>query len=82
MSTTTKTAQLEDLNVHEKRRIQEAAGYARRLHPGPLGELAAREILAYAEFGYRFKQDALIPQLIEQIRAEWLGWLGTESKSA
>ena len=35
--------------------------------PGPLGELAARELIAYAEFGYRGARDALVPQLVRQV---------------
>ena len=43
--------------------------HARRTVAGPLGELAARELTAYAEFGYRGTGDALVPQLARQILA-------------
>ena len=43
-----------ELQPHERSRYRPAAGHARRVYPGPLGELAYRELIAYAEFGYRF----------------------------
>ena len=43
-----------ELQPHERSRYRAAAGHARRVYPGPLGELAYRELIAYAEFGYRF----------------------------
>lgn len=57
------------LELHEQSRMIAAAGHARRVHPGPLGELAARELTAYAEFGHRFGADELIPQLAAQVLA-------------
>jgi hypothetical protein len=48
-----------------------AAGlHARRLYPGPLGELVFRELTAYADFGYQFAADALIPRLAAEILAK------------
>jgi len=52
---------------HEISRLRAAAAHARRAIPGPLGELAARELIAYAEFGYRGARDALVPQLVRQV---------------
>jgi hypothetical protein len=57
------------LAVHERSRVRAAALHARRTYPGPLGELAYRELVAYAEFGYRFSTDALIPRLVAEILA-------------
>ncbi len=57
------------LRLHESSRIRAAALHARRRYPGPLGELVARELTAYAEFGYRFAADALIPRLVTDILA-------------
>ena len=37
--------------------------------PGPLGELAYRELIAYAEFGYRFSDDGLISRLAAAVLA-------------
>lgn len=55
------------LAAHEISRVRAAAAHARRAVPGPLGELAARELIAYAEFGYRGARDALVPQLVRQV---------------
>ncbi len=55
--------------AHEVSRARAAAEHARRTVAGPLGELAARELTAYAEFGYRGTGDALVPQLARQILA-------------
>jgi len=49
--------------------MRAAARHARRAVPGPLGELAARELTAYAEFGHRGTADALVPLLARQILA-------------
>ncbi len=55
--------------AHEVSRARAAAEHARRAVAGPLGELAARELTAYAEFGHRGTADALVPQLARQILA-------------
>ena len=57
------------LHAHECSRVRAAAHHARRTHPGPIGELVHRELTAYAEFGYRFASDALIPRLVAEILA-------------
>lgn len=57
------------LHLHEAGRIRAAALHARRTLPGPVGELVHRELTAYAEFGYRFAGDALIPRLATEILA-------------
>jgi hypothetical protein len=53
--------------LHERSRMRAAALHARRLYPGGLGELVYRELVAYADFGYRFTTDALIPRLAAEI---------------
>jgi len=58
------------LELHEKARYREAARKGRLIYPGPLGELVHRELTAYAEFGYRFSGDGLIPRLAAAINAE------------
>ena len=57
------------MDRHEINRLRAAATHARRALPGPLGELAARELLAHAELGYRGAADALLPQLARQVLA-------------
>lgn len=57
------------LAFHEQGRYRAAAGHARRVLPGPVGELVYRELSAYAEFGHRFAGDALIPRLAAAVLA-------------
>ncbi len=57
------------MDRHELSRLRAAAAHARRVLPGPLGELAARELAAHAELGYRGAADALLPQLARQVLA-------------
>jgi hypothetical protein len=55
--------------AHERSRLRAAAHHARRALPGPLGELVHRELVAYADFGYRMAADALIPRLAADVLA-------------
>ena len=56
------------LAAHERSR-RAPPPRARAPLPGPLGDLVHRELLAYAEFGYRMTSDALIPRLAADILA-------------
>jgi hypothetical protein len=51
----------------ERARLRTAALKARRLYPGGIGRLAARELTALAALGCRFDTDALIPRLAAYI---------------
>jgi hypothetical protein len=62
-------ATAEPLQRHECSRLRAAAAHARRVYPGPVGEVLARELVAYADFGYRGGDDALIPRLARQVLA-------------
>lgn len=55
------------LELHEHNRIRAAALRARRIYPGPVGEVLAFELYAWAEFGYRFGGHGLIAQLVTHI---------------
>ena len=55
------------LDFADAARYRAAAHRARRLLPGPLGELVQRELTAYADFGYRLSTDHLIDRLAAQI---------------
>jgi hypothetical protein len=57
------------LPFDEMSRYRAAASHARRIFPGALGELGERELSAYAEFGYRFSNDGLIPRLAAAVLA-------------
>ena len=53
----------------ERARLRAAALRARRVYPGDLGLLAARELTALADLGIQFDSDALIPRLATAILA-------------
>ena len=57
------------LAAHERSRYRAAAGHARRVYPGALGELVQRELTAHADFGYRFGRDDLIARLAAAVLA-------------
>ena len=42
------------LEAHEKMQVRAAAHRAKQLYPGPVGDLVARELLDWEQFGYRF----------------------------
>lgn len=55
------------MDHHEKMRIREAAFHAKRIYPGPVGELIARELLSWEDFGYRLGGTDLIMSLVRFI---------------
>ena len=59
------------LTHHEKLRIAQAAFYIRQLCPGPIGEVAARELMTWEEFGYRLGRDKLVMATVEWAHKEW-----------
>jgi hypothetical protein len=59
----------EPLAAHERSGMRAAAHHARRAVPGPLGELAARELSAHADLGYWGIPDALVSRLARQVLA-------------
>jgi hypothetical protein len=48
--------------------VRAAAARAVHVHPGPVGELLARELRAYAEFGHRFGVDGLLDRLAADLQ--------------
>jgi hypothetical protein len=57
------------LPLHVRSRYRAAAHHARRLFPGALGELVARELRANADFGVRPADDGLSARLAAQVLA-------------
>jgi hypothetical protein len=55
------------LSFDERARYTAAALRARRLYPGALGELVARELRACADFGVGPAEDGLIARLAAQV---------------
>jgi hypothetical protein len=58
------------LESGDKIRIRAAAFRATQLYPGPVGELIARELGVWEQFGYRLDQSGLIARLIDHITHE------------
>jgi len=57
----------EIMTHHEKKRIREAAFYATKLYPGPVGELIFRELLTWEDFGYRLGGKQPVMQLVDHV---------------
>jgi hypothetical protein len=55
------------MDHHEKMRLRAAAFRATRLHPGPVGELVSRELLAWEDFGYRLGGGQLVMRLVDHV---------------
>lgn len=51
----------------EKMRLRAAAFQVTRLYPGPPGLVLSRELMAWEEFGFRFGDRSIIPQLVDHI---------------
>ena len=48
-------------------RLRAAAFRARHVYPGPVGELIARELLSWDEFGHRLGGNRMIMTLVEHV---------------
>ncbi|MEU9819269.1 hypothetical protein ACIGG9_15700 [Pseudonocardia alni] len=55
------------MSSHERMRLRTAALSAAAHYPGPVGELLAREIWAWEEFGHRMAADGLMSRLVAHI---------------
>lgn len=53
--------------ARELARVRRAARQAGATYPGPVGEILARELRAYADFGYRFGDDSLLDQVTAEL---------------
>lgn len=53
-----------------RRRMRADADRATQLYPGPVGELVARELLSWAEFGYVLGPDALLRRVVAELDVE------------
>ncbi len=58
---------LPPLHHHERMRLRSAAFAAKRRYPGPVGELVAKEIAAWEEFGYRIDGHGLVARLVDDL---------------
>ncbi|HEY2222257.1 hypothetical protein [Actinomycetospora sp.] len=60
----------EELDDLERDRYLAAAERARQVYPGALGELLHRELVAFADFGYRLAVDSFIPRLASEVLSD------------
>lgn len=61
------TAPPDRMIVSDRIRLRAAAFHATRVFPGPVGEVLARELWAWEEFGYRLGDRSLIWALVVEI---------------
>jgi hypothetical protein len=57
----------EQMALYEKNRMRAAAQRATRLYPGPVGEVLAKEIMTWENFGYRLGGTKLVMRLCDEV---------------
>ena len=65
---------LSQADADATKRARAAALYAThpiRILPEPVGKMTQRELLAWAEFGYRLGWDPVILKTVDWLHAEW-----------
>lgn len=67
MFTTHTTDALQQLASHERQQLIAAIRQARKVYPGPIGELIAVELQAWSQFGYRFGGSSLMLAVVREI---------------
>jgi hypothetical protein len=67
LAATDRRKDLRRLELHNIGRLRAAASHARRVFPGPVGAVLARELEAHAELGYQVGPDALLSRLATEI---------------
>jgi hypothetical protein len=58
---------LDAVTAEDRERCRVAAARVREVHPGAVGALVERELRAYADFGYRFDADRMLPLLAADV---------------
>lgn len=66
----TATCPIPRLPIPDQTTARAHADLARRLYPGPVGELVAHEILTAVEFGYHFGAQSQLRRLIRALDEE------------
>jgi hypothetical protein len=56
-----------DMGHDERKRLRAAAFRVTRVYPGPVGELLARELISWEEFGYRLGGAGLIMGIVDTV---------------
>ena len=55
------------LDYHEKMRLRAAADRARKVYPASIGDLIHYELMAWAEFGFRFGRYGMIRGVVDDV---------------
>lgn len=58
------------MSLAARSRMRDHADQAQRLYPGPIGELVARELRSWAEFGYVLGPNALLGRVVAALDVE------------
>lgn len=61
------SAKPEPMVSPERQRLRRAAMHAKRVYPGPVGEVVSRELLTWEEFGFRLGSESLVLRLVDDI---------------
>jgi hypothetical protein len=75
------TAPPSPMSPLERATYRAAALYAVKLYPGPIGELAQRELRAHDEFGWVLGANSLLTRLRDQMLEEWAKWEAEQAAS-
>lgn len=55
------------MDGHERSRLRCAADQAKRVYPGPVGDLISRELLTWEDFGYRLGGRRPVADLVRHV---------------
>ncbi|HTF50347.1 MAG TPA: hypothetical protein VK735_23150 [Pseudonocardia sp.] len=55
------------MDLDEMKRLRAAAFWAKRIYPGPVGELLSRELRSWEEFGYRLGTQGMIIGIVDAV---------------
>ena len=58
------------MDLHEKMRLRRAAFQVTRLDLGPVGEMVAKELLAWEEFGWRLAGEGIIARIVDWVEKQ------------
>lgn len=58
------------MSHHEKSRLRAAAFHAKKVYPGPVGELISGELLSWEDFGYVLSGPGMIRRLVDHVLAQ------------
>lgn len=63
--------EVQAISFELRRRLGQAQYFARKVYPGPVGEVLAREIEVWEEFGYRLGGSGIIMRLVKDLEDKY-----------